>query len=496
MLFAFDDPDDFARVRDVLKTADYTDSGVVGIVGTGGAPFGPRRVPPLLRRTSGGSPLETLIRLFIVGVEVPLAAANAALAPMSAARWTELGLLRATEDGVAATVQLRCWQHLVVAFDWLRRTPDGGIAPDYVMGISPSTLGLASLTIRQPYGRALDLGTGSGFHALVAAGHTEHVVATDRNARAVEFTAFNAGLNGLKNVEPREGDLFVPVEGERFDLVVSNPPFIISPDFKHLFLSTELKGDELCQRLAREVPAFLQEGGWCQFLANWAILRGQSWDERLSTWFAGSGCDVWVNQRTTQAPDEYAATWIETEGSDLDEFARFFDTWMSYYDAQGIEAVGFGLVTMRKASRPAGNWFRASALPQATQWGAGEDVERCFLLHDLMARTDDAALLDMVLTLAPDVRLHRECSAKDGMWQTESARVARSSGLGYTAGIDEIGADLLASCDRARPVSDLVASVASSTGNVADEIAAGVVAIVRSLIACGMLVPAGDVRPA
>jgi SAM-dependent methyltransferase len=489
VLFAFDDPDDYARVRDVLKSADYTDSGVVAIVGTGGAPFGPRRVPPLLRRTRGGTPLETFIRLFIIGVEVPFPEAEAAVAPMSVSRWVELGLLRRQGDGVAATVQLRCWQDLIVAFDWTRRAPDGGLAPDYVMGISPSTLTLASLTVRHPYTRVLDLGTGSGFHALVAAGHSASVVATDRNARAVEFTAFNAALNGLSNVDARTGDLFEPVNGEAFDLIVSNPPFIISPDFKHLFLSTELKGDELCQRLAREAPEFLVEGGWCQFLANWAVLRGQSWEERLAGWFAGSGCDVWVNQSTTQAPDAYATTWIETERADIEEFGTFFDTWMSYYDEQGIEAVGFGLITMRKATRAEGNWFRGDTMPESTPWGVGDDVERCFLLHELLAGMDDASVADLVVELGPDVRLERELAAAEGDWHTESNRVLRRGGLGYAGGIDDIGAGLLSACAPARPVRDLITIVGTATGRPAEEVAAATVAAVRGLIGHGILLP-------
>ncbi|HVM68189.1 MAG TPA: methyltransferase, partial [Acidimicrobiales bacterium] len=352
-----------------------------------------------------------------------------------------------------------------------------------------STLTLASLTIRHPYRRTLDLGTGSGFHALVAAAHSEVVVASDRNARAVEFAAFNAALNGLSNIDARAGDLFAPVEGEAFDLIVSNPPFIISPDFKHLFLSTELKGDELCQRLARDAAAYLVEGGWCQFLANWAVLRDQPWDERLAGWFDGTGCDVWANQVTTQSPDAYAATWIETEGSDLEEFGRFFDTWMSYYDEQGIEAVGFGLVTMRKRSGTR-NWFRGGTLARDGRWGAGADVERCFLYHDLLERTDDVDLLDVVVRLGDDVHLERDCVAADGEWRTESARVARRSGLAYSAGIDEIGATLLASCTTARPVRDLVCSLATVAGRPVDEVATPAIGLLRRLIAVGALVPA------
>jgi hypothetical protein len=489
VLFGFEIESDYARVRDVLMSAGYTDGGVVGLIGAGGAPLGPRRVPPLLRRTAGGSRLETLIRLFIIGVEVPAQSAEAAVSPMTVARWVELGLLRPQGAGVAATTQLRCFQDLVVASDWPRPFPGGGLAPDFVMGISTSTLSLASLTIRHPYRRTLDLGTGSGFHALVAAGHSGSVIATDRNGRAVEFAAFNAALNGMANVEVRAGDLFAPVDGEAFDLIVSNPPFIISPDFKHLFLSTELKGDELCQRLARDAPRFLTEGGWCQFLANWAILSGERWDERLAGWFTGTGCDVWVNQRTVQAPDAYAATWIEMEGNDLEEFTRFFDTWMAYYDEQHIEGVGFGLITMRKRTGAGGNWFWADTLPPETRWAAGDDVERCFLLRDLLERTDDQALLDLVVRLGPDLRLQRGYVVGEDGWRPDSARVAREGGLGYSAAIDEAGAELLGSCAVGRTVRDLVGSVAASVDGPRGDVVAGAVAIVRSLIGCGMLVP-------
>jgi SAM-dependent methyltransferase len=484
--FGSGEPDAYARVRDVLRSAGYTDAGVVGLIGSGGAPLGPRRAPPLLRRTSGGSPLETLVRLFIIGVEVPGAAAEAAVAPMAVSEWADVGLLQAGSDGgVRATAQLRCFQDLVVASDWPRTAPGDGLAPDFVMGISTSTLSLASLTVRHPYRRALDLGTGSGFHALMAAAHTDAVVATDRNPRAVEFARGNAALNGLPHVDARAGDLFAPVEGERFDLIVSNPPFIISPDFKHLFLSTELKGDELCQRLAREAPAFLDDGGWCQFLANWAILRGQPWEERLAGWFDGTGCEVWANQRTVQAPDAYAATWIEMEGNDIGEFTRFFDTWMAYYDEQGIEGVGFGLITMRKGG---GTWFRADTLPPETRWGAGEDVERCFLLHDLVERTGDRALLDVVVRLGPDVALQRTYVAGEGGWQPRSSRVSRQAGLGYSAGIDEVGAEVLGSCAVARPVREVVAAIAAAAGRPVEEVTGDAIAIVRTLLSRGILV--------
>jgi hypothetical protein len=408
-----------------------------------------------------------------------------------------IGLLEADGTDVRARVQLRCFQELVVGFDFARPATGSGLAPDYVMGISPSTISLAAHTIRHPYRATLDLGTGSGFHALVAAAHSERVIATDRNPRAVEITAFNAALNGLGHVEARQGDLFEPVAGAEFDLVISNPPFIISPDFKHLFLTTELKGDELCQRLAREAPAFLVEGGWCQFLANWAVLQGQPWDERLASWFEAGGCDVWVNRKTTLRPDDYAALWIETEDDDVDEFSRFFDTWMAYYEDQSIEAVGFGLVTMRKRSGGHPNWFWADDVPEGAKWGAGDDVERCMLLRDFLVAVEDTALLDQVVRLAPDASLERECVARDGRWETSGVRVFRRSGLGYSGTIDDFGADLLASCTAGRPVRDLVAAVAARLGQPVDAVVAPTLENLRSLIGRAILLPvrAGEGGP-
>jgi hypothetical protein len=226
VLFRFDGPDDYRRIRDILAAAGYDDKGVTQVLGTSLSSLAGKKLPPLLRRTSGGTPLETLVRLFILGVRVGLEPARAALAPMEPEWWAAGGLVTIHGDEVEANVQLRCYQGLVVAFDFHRR---GGapLPPDYVMGISASSLTLAGLTVRRPSRATLDLGTGSGFQAFVAAGHSDRVVATDQNPRAVEMAAFNARLNDLPHFECRHGDLFEPVAGERFDLIVSNPPFIV-----------------------------------------------------------------------------------------------------------------------------------------------------------------------------------------------------------------------------------------------------------------------------
>jgi release factor glutamine methyltransferase len=76
----------------------------------------------------------------------------------------------------------------------------------------------------------LELGTGSGAIAVAAArGGARRVTAVDVSRRALLCAWLNARLNGAR-VEARHGDLFAPVRERRFDYVVSNPPYLPSPD--------------------------------------------------------------------------------------------------------------------------------------------------------------------------------------------------------------------------------------------------------------------------
>ena len=117
---------------------------------------------------------------------------------------------------------------MYLAFDGFSRGQDD--PPGWVSSFTPTAYWLASLTPRRRVERALDIGTGNGAHALLAAAHADHVIATDVNARALAFTQISAALNGIDNVETRLGSLFEPVAGETFDLITCNAPYVISPE--------------------------------------------------------------------------------------------------------------------------------------------------------------------------------------------------------------------------------------------------------------------------
>jgi release factor glutamine methyltransferase len=106
----------------------------------------------------------------------------------------------------------------------------------------------------------LDMGTGSGITAVVAAKFARRVVAVDINAAAVRCASINARLNKLEQrIETRHGDLFAPVAGERFDLVLFNPPFLRGTprdDRERAWRSTDV-----AERFAADLGAHLKPGG-------------------------------------------------------------------------------------------------------------------------------------------------------------------------------------------------------------------------------------------
>src|SRR5206468_8352084 len=129
-------------------------------------------------------------------------------------------------------------------------------APDVVTGVNAASRTLATLTVRRPVERALDIGTGSGVEALLTTRHAAHVVATDVNPRALRLAELSARLSGV-SLELREGSLFEPVEEERFDLIVANPPFVISPTTAPASPTTALPAARTCPQAFPGAPRHL-----------------------------------------------------------------------------------------------------------------------------------------------------------------------------------------------------------------------------------------------
>jgi SAM-dependent methyltransferase len=489
-VLGFKTPGDFTRFRSLLTDAGFTDRGILEALGVDDILSVHADDEALVMwRTRRETVLDILIRLFLMNLPIDVEAAGHALRSMTIEELTAAGLLQGNGSTVVASVNLLPYQGLWFAFDPPKRLGTSS-AHDYVMGIGRSSITLACHTVRKPCRQVLDLGTGCGFQALFAAQHSQRVLAVDRNPRAVRLAAFNARLNGMEQVECLEGDLFEPVRGERFDLIVTNPPFVISPVSRYIYRDSGMPGDQVCQRILQEIPQFLEEGGYAQVLCNWVEPSDQAWRERLATWFVGSGCDVWVMRADRRDAAVYASTWIRnTEAFHQDEHLRYFDEWMAYYQELGIEAISVGLINMRRRSTGQ-NWFRADEAPAKMIGAAGEFVELGFALTDFLAtRPSDSALLNTALRVSPDVRLDQSWAPGEQQMVEEGAALHLVRGLAYVGKVDPLMARLVFHCDGQRLLGELVAEVAETMGTEPATIEPQVCNLLRQLIQQGFLLP-------
>ena len=343
--------------------------------------------------------------------------------------------------------------------------------------------------MRSPARAALDVGTGSGVQAIWAARHCERVVAVDVNPRALNLAAFNARLNEVENVEFREGSLFEPVTGERFDLVLCNAPYVVSPDRRYAFRDGGAYSDGFSERLVRETPEHLAEGGFAHLLVSW-IVESEDWAARPRSWIEGSDCDAWVLLGASRDPVTYASIWNEELFTDPAAFAETLDRWLAYLAEIGAHAVIEGAVILRRRVG-APRWFRADRVPAAHPAPASDHVLRVFEANDYVARlADEAALLDESLRVVERVRVEQELTFGDGGYVVESMTLVLDEGLGFRAGFDQNTATLLPFLDGSRTLRDAIELAAASRGVESDDLDAfrsGAAEIARTMLELGFL---------
>src|SRR5437773_1054559 len=215
-----DDPTHIAQLRSALWSAGYQTGRVSEVLGAERQHLQPDPAQAILlkRQLPSGEPLSTLIRLFILALSSSRDEAARALAPLSLDSAEHLGVIRETAGGeVEGAIRITPHSDFLFACS---RVPDlEAVERDHVMGVTRSSINLAGLTLRRPVDLTLDLGCGCGFQSLFASRHSSRVIATDINPLAIRFAQFNARLNGVDNIECREGSYLEPVAGEAFDLI-------------------------------------------------------------------------------------------------------------------------------------------------------------------------------------------------------------------------------------------------------------------------------------
>ncbi|MDO5618557.1 DUF7059 domain-containing protein [Kocuria sp.] len=557
-----DDPDAIEAFRQVLEAADFTVEGVSHHLGDAAVQALSRdqAVPALLaldghRDAGTWNALSALIHMFILARPLSTHDFHAVLPQVEPTKWAELGLVEylpgtavgaTTEtdaaDGATGTDTDRgpvttagggdaagAWIRSIVDLDlhssdsgldlWVAadltafQRPGAALRHDHVLGIGGASLTLAQITERRPVERALDIGTGCGIQVFHLLEHARHVVATDLSERALAFTRFNLMLNapalGLDahnlaaRVDLRQGSLLEPVAGELFDLVVTNPPFVITPRTagesagdRYTYRDAGKPGDSLVAELVSSLHTVMAPGATAHLLANWEIPREQgvaNWSRRVSSWIP-EVLDAWLIQRETETPEQYAETWLRDASEHL-ERSRYEAAYRAYledFSSRDVEAVGFGYLRMefpeegRQRRRRCEEVTHPLQQPIAVVTAA--TVERQNVLDALGQRWVD-------LHLSVPEHVTEERHGRPGAPDPSVILLRQGAGMQRTAVLTSATAGLVGACDGELSVAQIVSALAAlleweapeGQGAESSEEAQAVLAETRHLLIDGFL---------
>ncbi|MFV0253483.1 MAG: methyltransferase [Beutenbergiaceae bacterium] len=494
------DADLIAALRHDLEAADYRVGHLAQVLGEMAVAALEREngLPALLAARRSDDRAALVARLLTFGEALAADAVDRALPALGIDGAIRLGLLRRVPDGrLRAAIDLRpvdiegtAWW---LASDLDSSTTDRPVQADHVLGLGGASRTLAELTIRTPVTRALDLGTGSGIQALTLAGHSAAVVATDVSERALAFTAFNAALNGI-DLQLRAGSMLQPVAGEQFDLVVSNPPFVITPRSGPLQTYTYRdggrRGDDLVADLIRGVGDVLVPGGVAQLLGNWEIGADGDWAERVRGWLVDSGLHGWVIQREVLDPAHYVETWLRDGGIAIERDPAAWRaaalSWLADFDARAVGGVGFGYVILRKPTRAEDPLrHRLEELTGPLGPALGSQIEHALAMAEFLAETDDAVLADLTPEVAPDVTEERHL--RPGAGDPEVILLRQGGGLRRVVRAGTWLAAVVGACDGELTLGQITAAVALLLDDDPVELRAGVYPQLRELLVDGLL---------
>lgn len=503
-----------------LRRVDYTLDGVAGLLGESAyrALNRDQIIPALLATESAlrndaaaGGPangenttpaLAAVVRLWLLAEPQTREALDAALPGIRSDGLIELGLLepvpgsdlpgavQPAPDLLQAKADLRPYgwdsnedgsggAELWVASDLAAHQQDGVLRHDHVLGIGQASTTLVQTTVRRHVAKALDLGTGCGIQSFHLLHHAEHVTATDISERALAFTRFNLLLNAeALHVDPqlledrvslRLGSLLQPVAGEEFELVVSNPPFVITPrtvgehaSGQFTYRDGGLPGDDIVASLVAALPGALAPGGTAQLLGNWEIPVGAEWHERPKSWI-GPDADAWFIQREQVGPEQYAETWLQdaSESRDRKHYRDAYAAYLADFASRNVAGIGFGMIWLRRPPAESGaaaiSRFEEITYPIEQPIGPhlGAAVDRSGWLAA-------NSLADAHLLVADDVTEERH--QRPGAEHPGVILLRQGAGLRRTNLLSTELAGLVSACDGDLSVGQIIGALAALLG--------------------------------
>ena len=443
--------DQFARVRELFVRAGFEETPICARAGIASL----HELPVLQDRSAFREPTDPqslFVRLFLDCDRIPWSVVRTAISASDLEALESLGLVHAAHDDgamCASTVAIYPMEELFIASDRRHDFDSTASVPPSDLVFSPmtrETQRFLRLMPRESCDHLLDLCTGTGVAGLIAAAKfARQVTLVDIAARSVRFAAFNVALNALSNVRVLQGDVYEPVAGERFGVIVAHPPYVPALETEFVFRDAGVDGEQVTRKVIAGLGAHLAVGG--QFFCECMLTeRGDlTLEDRLREMLGAESeeFDVVIAQGRTSDPLHYLSDQARAGYSSFDSLAR----WSEILDELKIEQLVFVslLVERRATARPVITTRRAlSPLTSAAdmQW-----VLRWMVGTASWDMADTRRLLSSRPRTLPRTELRSRSLLQEGQWGVEECQLVTLAPFAVEAACPNWYATLLQFCD-------------------------------------------------
>ncbi|HTO89924.1 MAG TPA: methyltransferase domain-containing protein [Candidatus Sulfotelmatobacter sp.] len=428
-----------------------------------------------------------LALLFNFGGSLPREEVEALLGAELTGRLLDAGILKLSETGITSRFRIEPFFGL-----WI--VADGSVGePESVMPPGPTTEQLGEILPEAIAGSVFEVACGPGGVALLAARRgARRVLGTDLSERAIAIARFNARLNRLE-AEFRVGDLTAPAAGERFDLVVAQPPYLFHPPDtpEILFMHGGERGDTLTLRLIRELPAVIAPGGEALVLSDVSLLAGEELESYVAARLGQVPLRVLLLHAVGPEPDVQAMSYAsyQTGGGLGPRYLALARAYLTHLEKIGITRVRQALFV----ARPVSDSDAASIAMVAVRnpRGATPVVRERLWAATECARAADRALTAQRIRVAPDAEWVSRRTRPEGEQSEHRVRFGERWPALEQIVTDE-GLVLASLLENSPDLEAAVRGYAERCDATPDEVRAPVLEYIRAGLMTGMLVMEDD----
>lgn len=446
------------------------------------------RVPALMKLSETTSPENTFYTFFVLGKPVTKTQLSELLGAEIIEEFTANNFIEKVQQEIETTYSPKIsinfyelstsenkTETIHVISDIKRIATNQNLDDEYVMNIGGASKSLAKTIIKEKDFRkyfvgkqthtpkALDIGCGSGIQALILAKLGYETYATDISEKALQYTKYNALINNVE-IKTIKGSLFEPIQelGIKFDLIVSNPPFVITAEKirennKYTYRDGGMKHDELLMSFIKQVPEHLEEKGISIFLGNWEETytpeTPQTWEQKFLN-IIPKNTDTWIIKRQTQKPEEYVKLWMDDAQNyklNPTEYENQYSTWLQDFIDRKVTEISFGYFILQKSSEQK-TWIKLENGSQYLHSPTGNTILQTLVTKENLRNykaqtqnTENTSIFDLTYTRAKDVTEERYYIP--GQSDPHSIYMAQGANLGRKKQLTSLEAGFLGASD-------------------------------------------------